>query len=135
MKALAKYSLFLFLLIASSCDKYLDVEPKNLFPDEQTIYDKISAEEAVRGIYSALGSAGYYGTSFQSIGYLSGDNIQWTGSQSQVQEFISHNIKSDNPTVNAAWIAIYQTINRANNVIAKVPAVEDASFTEDHRNN
>lgn len=133
MKALAKYSLFLFLFIASSCEKFLDVEPKNFVSDEQTIYDKISAEEAVRGIYSALGSSGYYATSFQSIGYLSGDNIQWTGSQSQVQEFISHNIKSDNPTVNAAWIAIYQTINRANNVIAKVPAVEDASFTEEHR--
>ncbi len=133
MKALTKYTLFLFLLIASSCNKFLDVEPKNYVSDEQTIYDKISAEEAVRGIYSALGSAGYYGTSFQSIGYLSGDNVQWTGSQSQVQEFINHNIKSDNPTVSAAWTAIYQTINRANHVIAKVPEVQDALFTDAYK--
>ena len=76
------------LAVATSCDDYLDVKPKDaLSTTEDVIVNKATAESALRGLYSALADAGYYGTSFQSIGYLSGDNVQWTGSQSQVQEF------------------------------------------------
>lgn len=128
------FPLLAILLLLGACDNFLDVSPKDSVSDEQTIYDKGSAEAAVRGVYSALGSAGYYGTSFQSIGYLSGDNIQWTGSQSQVQEFINHKVKADNATISAAWVAIYQTINRANNVLAKVPLVTDPALTEALKN-
>jgi starch-binding outer membrane protein, SusD/RagB family len=120
-----KYLGFLLLLVAfTSCKKYLDVEPRASTSDEQPIFDQASAETALRGVYSALADGGYYGTSFQSLGYLSGDNIQWTGSQSQVQEFINHQVNADNSTINAAWIAIYRTINRANNVISKVGVLE-----------
>ncbi|GAB2603517.1 RagB/SusD family nutrient uptake outer membrane protein [Spirosoma areae] len=122
------FSLFL-LLTVSSCQNFLDVKPLESISDAVTITDQNSALTALRGVYSALASSDYYGTSFQSIGYLSGDNIQWTGSQSQVQEFINHKVNADNATIAAVWIAIYRTINRANNVLAKVPAVTDPALT------
>src|SRR5690606_8260395 len=56
---------------------------------------------------------------------------QWTGSQSQVQEFIDHNVNAENATISNVWVSIYRTINRANHVINKVPLVEDASLTPD----
>lgn len=121
-------------LASSSCEKFLDVQPKEFISDAATIVDRSSAETAVRGIYSALADGSYYGTSFQSIGYLSGDNIVWTGSQSQVQEFINKKVNADNATIGSAWISIYRTINRANNVIDKVPAVKDAQLTDALRN-
>ncbi|HAK76691.1 MAG TPA: RagB/SusD family nutrient uptake outer membrane protein [Runella sp.] len=121
-------------LASSSCEKFLDVQPKEFISDAATIVDRSSAETAVRGIYSALADGSYYGTSFQSIGYLSGDNIVWTGSQSQVQEFINKKVNADNSTISSAWISIYRTINRANNVIDKVPAVKDAQLTDALRN-
>lgn len=117
-----------------SCDEFLDVKPKEYLSDESTIVDRISAETAINGVYSALASTGYYGTTFQSIGYLSGDNILWTGSQSQVQEFINHKVSPENSTIGGAWVAIYQTINRANNVISKVPTVTDPALTSDIKN-
>lgn len=122
------------LLSFSSCSDYLDVQPRASISDQQTIYDKISSQTALTGVYAALAAGGYYGTTFQSIGYLSGDNIQWTGSQSQVQEFINHNVSSGNSTVSGAWTAIYLTISRANNVIAKVPDVSDPLFTAAQKN-
>ncbi len=122
------FSLFL-LLTVSSCQNFLDVKPLESISDAVTITDQNSALTALRGVYSALASGDYYGTSFQSIGYLSGDNIQWTGSQSQVQEFINHKVNADNSTIAAVWIAIYRTINRANNVLAKVPTVTDPTLT------
>ncbi|MCX2480256.1 RagB/SusD family nutrient uptake outer membrane protein [Pedobacter sp. MC2016-15] len=129
---------FIYFLLSTlaltSCKKFLEVEPRASISDDQTIFDKTSAQTALNGVYSSLGSGGYYGTTFQSIGYLSGDNIQWTGSQSQVQEFINHNVSSGNATISGAWIAIYQTISRANNVIARVPDVNDATFTQAQKN-
>ena len=124
----------LALITMQSCKKFLEVEPKDNVSDDLTIFDKASSETAVRGIYRGLASDSYYGSGFVSIGYLGGDNIQWTGSQSIVQDFINHNVKPENATVASAWSAIYNVINRANNVIAKVPAVNDNTFTTAARN-
>jgi tetratricopeptide (TPR) repeat protein len=129
-----KRSIFALSVVAtlsfSACEKYLDVQPRASISDQQTIYDNASAITALTGAYAGLASGGYYGTTFQSIGYLSGDNIQWTGSQSQVQEFINHNVSADNSTISGAWSAIYVTINRANHVILKVPQVTDPLLTQ-----
>ena len=116
-------------LVVGSCSDFLDVKPKESVSDDQTIFDAASSLTAVLGIYNGLANGSYYGTSFQSIGYLAGDNIVWTGSQSQVQEFINHNVKGDNSTISTVWVAIYRTINRANNVLAKVPEVTDPALT------
>jgi tetratricopeptide (TPR) repeat protein len=130
-----KYTLpVLALVVLASCKNFLDVQPKDSVSDSQTIFDRSSAETAVRGIYRALSADNYYGVNFVSVGYLSGDNVQWTGSQSIVQQFIDHNVKSDNATVSAIWLAIYTTINRANYVIAKLPAVTDVSLTAAEKN-
>ena len=117
-------------LLLVSCKKFLEVQPVDSVSDGQTIVDKTSAETATRGLYRALSADGYYGVTFQSIGYLSGDNVQWTGSQSIVQQFISHNVRADNANIASAWSAIYATINRANHIIAKVPNVTDPLLSE-----
>jgi tetratricopeptide (TPR) repeat protein len=130
-----KYTLpVLALVVLASCKNFLDVQPKDSVSDSQTIFDRSSAETAVRGIYRALSADNYYGVNFVSVGYLSGDNVQWTGSQSIVQQFIDHNVKADNATVSGIWLAIYTTINRANYVIAKLPAVSDVSLTTAEKN-
>ncbi|MBD0261063.1 MAG: RagB/SusD family nutrient uptake outer membrane protein, partial [Cytophagales bacterium] len=131
----ARYALAITLgLGLGACDKFLDVKPRESVSDEGTITNKLSAETAVRGVYNALAAGGYYGTTFQSIGYLSGDNVQWTGSQSQVQEFINHRVNPENATVSGAWSAIYRVINRANNVIARVPLVSDPALSPELQN-
>lgn len=121
-------------IVLAACENFLDVKPRESISDAVTIVDRVSAESALNGVYSALGAGGYYGTTFQSIAYLSGDNIVWTGSQSQVQEFINHRVNPENSTIGGAWNAIYATINRANNVIDKVGTVTDASLTNEIRN-
>jgi hypothetical protein len=128
MKSIYTYiSALTVVATLNACGDFLEVKPKAAIPDSNPVFDKVSAEEAVRGTYSSI----YYGgTTFEPIGYLSGDNIVWTGSQSQVQEFINHDVKAENSTISGAWSAIYVTINRANNVIARVPEVTDPLLTE-----
>jgi tetratricopeptide (TPR) repeat protein len=138
------YIPFLLLLTFGSCKKFLTVQPVDSVSDQVTIVDGASAQTAVRGLYRSLAGNGsstatatangatsgsYYGTLFQTFGYLPGDNIQWTGSQSVIQQFISHNITADNGNLESVWTAIYATINSANHVIAKVPAVIDPTLT------
>lgn len=122
------------VMVMSSCKKFLDVQPRDAVSDEETIVDKASAQTAVRGVYRALGADGYYGSLFQTFGYLSGDNIQWTGSQAVIQQFISHAVTADNANVNTVWSGIYVTINRANQVIDKLPALTDSSFAAADKN-
>jgi len=126
--------LFALVFTVTSCSKFLDVEPKDSVSDEFTIVDKGSAETAVRGLYRALANNGYYGSTFQSNGYLQGDNLDWTDSRTVSLQFIQNNVRADNEEVASAWTAIYQTINRANNIIAKIPAVNDGLFTETLKN-
>ncbi|RKR85138.1 RagB/SusD domain-containing protein [Mucilaginibacter gracilis] len=122
------------LAVLPSCSKFLEVKPKDAVADDLTIFDKSSSETAVRGIYRGLSADNYYGVNFTSIGYLSGDNVKWTGSQSIVQDFINHNVKADNATVSGVWAAIYSTINRANNAIAKIPGVNDVNLLQSEKN-
>jgi hypothetical protein len=124
------FALGLIMLISSSCKKFLEVQPKNAASDEQTIIDKASAETAIRGAYRALASGPYYGTTFQFAIYLQGGELEWGDSRTVNLQFIQHDVKADNEEVAAVWAAIYQTINRANHIIEKVPLITDASFTE-----
>lgn len=124
--------LVLFLGLLTSCKNFLEVEPRASISDDGTIIDKASAETAIRGIYNA--SRSYYSVGFQSIAYLSGDNVQWTGSQSQVQEFINHHVSPENATISSVWNGIYVSVNRANHAIAKLPAVADPLLTSEQKN-
>jgi len=54
--------------------------------------------------------------------------------QTIVAQFINHNVTADNASVAGTWASIYQTINRANHIIEKVPAVTDATFTAEKKN-
>ncbi|MGB3065569.1 RagB/SusD family nutrient uptake outer membrane protein [Sphingobacterium thalpophilum] len=111
-----KYILFLWsALLCASCSSFLEVDPKTSVSGEQIINDETSAKAALNGVYAALRN--YYSVNYQSIAYLSGDNIEWTGSQSQIQEFINHRVNPENATLAAAWNGIYKSIDRANNLI------------------
>jgi hypothetical protein len=114
---------FMTASLVFSCKKFIEVNPKDSISDEQTITDGNSAQTAVRGIYNQLESNGYYGYTFQTLGFFSGDNIQYTGSQTVNQQLTNHAVISDLAALSTSWSAIYNVINRANNVLAKVPAL------------
>lgn len=127
--------LFSGLIANSSCKKFLDVQPRESTSDDITIVDENSAKTAVRGLYNQLESNGYYGYTFQTLGFFSGDNIEYVGSQTVNKQLTNHDVKADLAALSTAWSAIYNTINRANNIIAKLPELPlTATFTETVRN-
>lgn len=125
-----KYSyLLLIAFLFTRCSSFLDVDPKTSISGEQVIHDETSAKAALSGVYVSLRN--YYSIDFQSIGYLSGDNIEWTGSQSQIQEFINHKVNPENATIERTWNGIYTSVNRVNNLINALESDSELHIEED----
>src|SRR5690606_746180 len=123
------------LIHTQSCSGFLEVEPRISTSDLVTIVDENSAKTAVRGIYNELQSVNYYGYNFPLIINISADNVQYTGSQAVNSTLTTHTARADLGPLSVVWVSIYNTINRANNVIAKVPLLPTTNtFTEDARN-
>lgn len=114
--------------LLASCSKILDTKPVNAVSDEDPIFDKASSETALRGTYRQLASSGYYGETYVTLGYFPSGDIKnlTTGGAANL---VNINFRADDITFNTAWSAIYTTINRANHVISKVPAVKDPALT------
>lgn len=140
-----KYSLFnrirpVYILTALlsvshlSCSKFLEVEPKEYVSDETTIVDKSSAETALNGAYRNLADNNYYARTFQFIIYLQGGELGWGDSRTVNLQFIQRNVRADNEEVSNVWRAIYKTINQANTIIEKLPAVSDPALPQSLKN-
>lgn len=132
MKRLAY--IFPFLLLLTSCEKFLEVDPQLQVDESKAITNASSATTALNGLYNRLGTNDYYGSNFPALSYLSGGDVQWSGSQSAPQEVVLHRLTADNGYVGSAWAAIYKTILSANYIIQAVPQVVDPLFTEAQRN-
>ncbi|UPK71803.1 RagB/SusD family nutrient uptake outer membrane protein [Chitinophaga filiformis] len=117
-------------LLGASCKKFLDVQPEQQVDDSQAITNLGSAETAVNGLYNLLGNDSYYGSNFQALSYLSGGDIQWTGSQSAPAQIANRQITADNANVASSWAAIYRTILSANYIIDVIPKLADPLFTQ-----
>lgn len=120
-----KRLLFLsFIVFFTGCN-VLEIQPESKISDSQAITDGSSLETALLGTYSRLQDDNYYGYIFQSIGYLSGDNVIWTGSYDFLSQFGANNVRSDNQQLTSVYAGIYRTINSANQVIRGAATVVD----------
>lgn len=117
-------------LLTSSCKKFLDVQPEQQVDTSEAITSAGSAETAVNGLYNLLGADAYYGSNFQALSYLSGGDIQWTGSQSAPAQIANRQLSADNGNVASSWAAIYRTILSANYIIDAIPKLSDPLFAQ-----
>lgn len=120
--------LLLCSLAFSACEKFLDVEPLDSVSDESTIFDKTSAETAVRGAYRGLASLNYSG-GFQNTILQSGADVVSVNVGLTDLSVTNYDLRADIPFLQTYWNNNYNTINRANHIIEKVPLVDDVKLT------
>lgn len=131
-----KFSIIIGVVLVAalpSCKKYLDVTPSDLVSDEQTIFDKTSAETALRGAYRGLASLNYSG-GFQNTVLQSGADVISVNTSLTDLSVTNYDLRSDIPFLQTYWNNNYNTINRTNHIIEKVPAVTDLKLTDPIRN-
>jgi hypothetical protein len=124
--------LIIIIALAQGCD-VLELEPESKISDKLAITDAASLETALYGTYARLHNNDYYGLTFQSIGYLSGDNVKWTGSYDFLSQFGSNNVRADNSQLIPVYTGIYRTINSANQVIKAALTLKDPQLTSQNR--
>jgi hypothetical protein len=116
------------LVTAASCksDDLLDLDPTIYIPDEQAIVDVQTARAALAGAYNALQDADdgyYYAESFVDFGDLATDNTEAVGTFTQYYDADDNDIRADDSVIEGIWDNIYEGINRANVLIARLPSV------------
>ena len=121
--------IFSLLVVFTSCNKFLDVKPTQYVDQSTAIIDANTAGTAINGLFNLLGNNNYYGSNFPALSYLSGGDIQWTGSQADPSEINKHLTSATNGYVQSAWTAIYKTIAQANYILDKVPGLTDPALT------
>lgn len=128
-----KKVLYLLLIAMFTGCEVLNIEPESKISDKLAITDASSLETAVYGTYARLHNNDYYGLTFQSVGYLLGDNVKWTGSYDFLSQFDANNVRADNSQLIPVFAGIYRTINCANQVIRAAETLQDPLLTPQNR--
>lgn len=111
-----------FILIIASCDSILKEEPKTSLSEEQVFSSQAGADAATKGIYASIRSDSYYGLWLTGMVEMHADYVNGRGSQAPVGQY---QINAQNiGRIGTVYSGIYESINRANSVIAGVPEID-----------
>jgi hypothetical protein len=114
----------------AGCNSLLDESPADAVPDDQAIIDAEGARTALIGAYNALQLEPYYQRDFIIFGDLPTDNVEHVGTLTAFAQADANQLRADNSSVDEIWNAIYDGINRVNQILLKVPALTDLDDTE-----
>ncbi len=125
------FSIIVILFLISSCD-VLNVEPESSIPASAAFKNKAGIERGILGSYNSLQSLSYYGRAYLIASDLSADNLTHPpdATNSDYAEIDNNAMLPENGAVSGIWASIFDGINVANNVIAKIPGIPDMTETE-----
>lgn len=120
MKNILSIPILFLGLIFTSCESFFDLESFNEVDDQQTIYDEGSAQTALRGVYSSFSKKNNSG-SLHNVLLQSGGDAKSINSNQTDLNVINYDLRSDIGFLSTFWGNFYNTIDRANHIIQKVP--------------
>lgn len=122
--------LVLTMFASQSCNKFLDVKPKDIVIDKDFFKDFYDADYALRGAYAGLQPLV---ESMFVTGEMRADLVKpGPGVDTNLLELAEHRVTATNKYTN--WNVYYDLINRANYLIKYIPRVpnDQINFTEDN---
>lgn len=112
------------LILSSSCEEYLEVEPSSSLLAEDAFNTKNDIVYGINGCYDALQFSGYYGRTLININDLASDNAYNGGTILEYGQVNNNNILEDNALIEGIWTDIYTAINRVNTIIDVLDDIE-----------
>jgi starch-binding outer membrane protein, SusD/RagB family len=127
------------VIFISSCEKTLEVEPQQSIDAETALQNDQDVTSAIIGAYSIMAGGALYGTNlFLQPDLLGADSdpttspsssatryATWAGTFTGPRQVYQKNMTRDNSEASRTWIAAYDAINTANNVLDALGVVED----------
>lgn len=116
----------MLLTLASACDKKLDLEPAQSITSETALSTDANVKSVLLGAYDALSSESFWAGSTLYDSELAGADgeIRWVGTFTSPREVANHAMIAGNTDAEVMWIAGYEAINIANNVLGALGVVD-----------
>ncbi len=129
MKKLLYISILCF--VAVSCN-IVDVEPQNSISAEEAFNTKEDIDKGILGAYASFQSLSYYGRTYSIFADLAADNLSHPvdATATDYAEVDNNSMLPENGSNSNMWAIMYDGINVANNVISKVPIINDMTVEE-----
>jgi hypothetical protein len=122
-----KKSILLASLLAlgafSGCKSFLQEEPYDFIAATNFYQTEADAIAGLNGVFNALLPQTYYGRTGWQITELPGELIRVGSSTDERAQLSRFTYTATNTEINSWWVNSYRMINRANDVIEKVPAI------------
>jgi hypothetical protein len=119
------------LLIGTSCKKTLDQQPQTALDASTAYTTRQGVEAGIIGVYDGLQQTGYMTLNYLIFPDLYADNLTWTGTFPTWSQVFNKTIQVESTDIASIWNHINGTINRANNIIAAAPNINDPAFLKD----
>ena len=115
----------LAILLIPSCTDFLTEELQGDFASGTFYKNDKQAIQAINGVYNALGFYSFNNNIWVFGDVASDDAVKGgnPGDQAEITYIDEFNADANNGIINNYWAFAYEAISRANNVIAKVPAI------------
>lgn len=125
-----------FCISMSSCEKQLDINPRQSIDASTALENSDDVNSAVIGCYSIMASGALYGTNlFMVPDLLAGDlsagasnparYATWSGTFQGQRQINRKTMTRDNGEASRIWISAYQAINNANIILESLNVVND----------
>lgn len=111
------------VLFLASCDKRLDVEPRQSISFETALTSSANVESALNSIYGGLRSQVLYGRDMLAVSDALADITQATGKSGRLQP----ENRNTQGSHFASWGTAYALINEVNLVLEAIPNIADAT--------
>ncbi|MCI2082175.1 MAG: RagB/SusD family nutrient uptake outer membrane protein [Bacteroidales bacterium] len=115
--------------MASSCESFLDQQLKGDYTSDNYYTSSSQAEMAVNAVYNSL-----YGNTLWIFGDVASDDAVKggnAGDEADINDIDDFSALADNGCISTFWQSTYETIARANNVIANVSGMDIDEKTRD----
>ncbi|MBF9223865.1 RagB/SusD family nutrient uptake outer membrane protein [Hymenobacter ruricola] len=116
-------SLLTLGLTLGSCEKFLEEKPYDFLAAENFYQNEGDAIAGLNGVFNALLPQTYYGRTGWQITELPAELIRVGSSTDERAQLSRFTFTPTNTEINSWWTNSYRMINRANDVIEKVPAI------------
>ncbi|AWX43237.1 hypothetical protein HME9304_00224 [Flagellimonas maritima] len=127
MKISTSFLLMLFLIGTVGCsDSFLDEADVFRELDSSTFYKTdADAISAVNSVYAPLNDQGLFKRFYMYIAHFTGETALTNGTRSNEQVYVNFNFNpASGDLIPKAWEECYKGINRANQVIERVPEID-----------
>lgn len=119
------------LLMTSCSEDLLNLEPVDSLSSNAVFVNQQGANAAVLGMYGGLAGGNNLGFRMNVVGDIATNDVSHTGSFNTWRELDLKTWDAVNGEIAAIWASAFNSINRANNIIAQVDGIDMAQSLKD----